>query len=53
MSKLGEVLIKKLTKEELADFCEAIDDGTFGPMVDNELVPKDAENFTEKYVDPE
>jgi len=50
MSKLGEVLIKKLSKEELGLFCDSFDDGSLDEIVYDELLPVDVKNFPEKYL---
>lgn len=53
MSELGKTLLAKLTKEELTDLCEAWDDGTLDDVILDELCPKDALNYPEKYADPD
>jgi len=49
MSKLGETLIKKLSKEELGLLCDSFDDGSLGEIIYEELLPVDVKNFPEKY----
>lgn len=47
---IGKVLIKKLTKEELREFCTAWDDGSLDDVVYNELIPQDQKNYPEDYI---
>lgn len=47
---IRQILIEKLTKEKLMNFCKAWDNGTLDEIIDKELCPKDAENYPEKYV---
>lgn len=50
MYAIGQILIEKLTKEELTDLCEAHDHRCIADIFYNDLYPKDEENYPEKYV---
>ena len=50
MSKLGKILISKLSKEELGLFCDSFDDGSLDDILYNELFPADVKNYPDKYV---
>ena len=50
MSKsIGQILIAKLTKEELRNFCTSWDDGSLDDIVYDVLIPQDRKNYPEDY----
>jgi len=50
MSKtIGEILIEKLTPNELSILCKAHDDGTLNDVFYGELLPEDQANFPLEY----
>ena len=46
---IAEVLMQKLTKEELSELCEIYDSGELRDMFENKLFPQDEINFPDKY----
>ena len=49
MKNIGEILLEKLTSEELAALCNAYDDGSIETIFTDILLPKDVENRPEEY----
>lgn len=49
MDNLGEILIKKLTPDELSALCDAHDDGSLRDIFMGELLPEDLANNPGKY----
>ncbi len=47
-----KALLKKLTSKELAELCDAYDDGCIETIFMETLLPKDAKNRPEQYSEP-
>ena len=51
--KIGEILINRLTLEELSALCDSYDDGSLDDIFDTVLIPMDWRKHPEKYCKPD
>ena len=49
---IGQVLLEKLTSEELGLLCDAHEEGSMDDVFYDELYPVDEKNHPGKYADP-
>lgn len=48
---IGQILIEKLTKEELRELCSVYDDGRLNEIMFEEIIPIDMVNYPPNYAD--